>query len=718
MKIKPVPILLIEAAACTSQLIEQALTGLTFDTKISHVSAGPAALDLLADPQFDIVIISHHPPELDGLALLQQMSRDNKTSAVIFMAEAGAEAAIKTALELGVHSYLIKDAAEGYLTLLPSLIRSTHQAYQQFEETRQRADQAAIAIENTRLYQEQHTHRREAQALHRAALALVSTVKLDEVIELILIELQKVVPYDSASVQLLRGDQLEIIGGRGFPDLSSLIGFNFDLNQAKNRLNKTVLETRQPLIIDDTSAFLDCFQIEPHNIVETQSWLAVPMLLGQQPLGLITLDKLEINFYQEKHTHLAKAFATQAAIAIQNAQLYEQAQQEIMERKRAEAALNEYQAQLEELVRERTAKLEQAMIEAAEAKDKINAILQSVADGLIVTDVNHQMVLANPAAENLLDFSPEIMLNQSPGEAVPNNWLKQLVYSTLSHRVQVSEIDVKLKSLDGKQTKILHARTALVDDYRGNLLGTVTIIQDVTRLREVDRLKTEFLSNAAHQLRTPLTTVLGFSEILLNRQLDQHRQERYLTLINEQATQLAEIVNNLLDISRLEAGKSLDLNIQPLDMERLLRDTAKLFIEATSKHHFQFEGLTNLPLVKGDKLRLEQVSKNLLSNAVKYSPDGGNIIIRSLVKSDHIEFMVQDEGIGITPEEQIHLFEKFYRADTSHTAIGGTGLGLAISKLIINLHNGSMWVESQPDIGTTAHFTLPLADNPSLEPHA
>ena len=322
--------------------------------------------------------------------------------------------------------------------------------------------------------------------------------------------------------------------------------------------------------------------------------------------------------------------------------------------------------------------------------------------------MNHRVILANSAAETLLDYRLEAMINQEMDTAIKHDWLRQLVHSTLTHRIAVSEVDVKLENAPNGQIKIMHARAALVNDYQGNPLGVVTIIRDVTRLREVDRLKTEFLSIAAHELRTPLTTVLGFSEILLNRDLDPSRRQRYLTLINEQAVQLTQIVNSLLDISRLEAGKGLELNIQPVDMDDLLHEVTKPFIETAAKHQFWLEGITALPLVKG------QVAKNLISNAVKYSPQGGVIVIRGAVNFDHLEFSIKDEGIGLTPEQQKHLFEKFYRADASNTAIGGTGLGLAISKLIIDLHQGAMWVNSQREVGTTVYFTLPLGEG--IEP--
>jgi len=733
------------------------------------------------------------------------------------------------------------------------------------------ADQAAVAIENTRLYREQHTHRRQAEALRRSALALVSTIKLDEVIDRILNELQQVVPYDSASVQLLKGDYLEIIDGRGHSNPDQIVGHRFYLgDQETSLLNKRVIETKKPMIIDNTAQYPAQFARKPHADVRIQSWLAVPMLIGQEVIGLLALDKQQTHFYSEPYAYVAETYAAQAAVAIQNAQLhqstteslaqltrlyelstefvstlslgavaqrviekivaateahsavlnlmdqdgklemtlgpeepgprpngttlqimnsgqaliyqasdpdtsfpehlrqlgiqtsiglplkavdktigvlfvrydqprsfsrqaketlfifanqtaiaiqnarlYERAQQEITERKRVEAELNEYHEQLEDQVANRTAALQVAMTEATTARDKIDAILHSVADGLIVTDLEHRIVLANSAASALLDIPQSEEFNQTREPTIKHSWLRDLVHSSSKHQIKDCEIEIKLTDPNTSQIKIMYARTALVDDRQGNPLGAVTIIRDVTRLREIDRLKTEFLSIAAHELRTPLTTVLGFSELMLDRSYDEARQQRYLSMIHDQATHLSEIVNNLLDIARLEAGRGLEINLEPINMGEILKNVAQPFIASTTKHNITLEGLAELPLVVGDSFRLRQVGKNLLSNAVKYSPQGGNIIVRSQIQDQYIEFSIQDEGIGMTIEQQQHLFERFYRADASNTAIGGTGLGLAISKLIIDLHESQIWVKSEKNVGTTVYFTLPIVTNPN-----
>jgi signal transduction histidine kinase len=219
------------------------------------------------------------------------------------------------------------------------------------------------------------------------------------------------------------------------------------------------------------------------------------------------------------------------------------------------------------------------------------------------------------------------------------------------------------------------------------------------------------LTTAAHEFRTPLTSVQGFSEILLTRDLDKERQKRYLTMINTQATHLANIVRDLLDVARLEAGRGLEIKPEPTDLGQLIGETLLPFRETLSNHILVEPNLGEMPLVMADRFRLAQVLENLISNAIKYSPEGGTVTISARTVRYRVELSIQDNGIGMTQEQQKHLFEKFYRADTSNTTISGTGLGLALCKLIVELHRGRIWIESEPGHGATVYFTLPIAES-------
>ena len=589
----------------------------------------------------------------------------------------------------------------GYLTLDSKQVA----AYSETDATLAQAfaNQAAAAIENTRLFETAKQRVTELETVHQVNLSLAASLELQTVLDTILESLFKLLRgvknahiflYESGRITF--GTALWAGGHKGQPFAEP----------RPQGLTYTVARQEQPIFVDD---------IRHHSLFVNAppdwsgSIAGIPLKIGPRVVGVMNISHSQPRTWPESELRVLQLLAEQAAIAIENARLYERAQQEIAERKRAEAELDAYRVHLETLVQQRTAELEQAMAETASARDKIDAILQSVADGLIVTDLDHRVILANPAAETLLGFRLEDVENQDIETTIKASWLREIVQSTLRHHMSGCEIDVKLKdSIYGdKQPKIINARTALVDDRQGQPLGTVTIIRDVTELREVDRLKTEFLTLAAHEFRTPLTSILGYSEILLNRRLNETRQQQYLATIHEQASHLAEITNNLLDISRFEAGQALKMKTESVDMAALIQELLPQFTKTTSKHQLQVGDLSGLPPVMGDSFRLKQVIRNILSNAIKYSPQGGTIAIGGQVRGDRVEFRVRDEGIGMTPEQQTQLFKRFYRANTSSTAISGVGLGLTISKIIVDLHGGEIWVESEYGVGTTVYFTLP-----------
>src|SRR5258708_3702454 len=338
-------------------------------------------------------------------------------------------------------------------------------------------------------------------------------------------------------------------------------------------------------------------------------------------------------------------------------------------------------------------------------------------DILCQTDMDGNIEYASPSCWDVLGYQSHMLMGRSIYE-----WV---------HPEDVEQVKEAVESVGRAEYRYQHANgeylwmetlISLLFDETGQLKSMVFASRNITErkraeqeLRALNQLKTEFLSTAAHELRTPLTSIRGFSEILLTRQLDESRQRRYINMISEQSTHLAHIIDDLLDVSRLEAKKHLSLTLESVDMASLMNEVALPFIEMASKHTIVLEGLDECPAVTGDRMRLSQVAKNLLSNAVKYSPEGGTVTIRSDMMPGLLHVSIADQGMGMTQEQQQHLFEKFYRADTSNTAINGTGLGLAISKLIVELHGGYIWAESERGVGTAFHFTVPLVTEPLPE---
>ncbi|MBN1218610.1 MAG: GAF domain-containing protein [Anaerolineae bacterium] len=562
------------------------------------------------------------------------------------------------------------------------------------------ANQAAVAIENAQLFEAARQYVAELEAIRQASLSLTSSLDLGTVLEAILESANLLTSLQGARIYLYQDDRL-IFGASLWTD-----GMSPPAQEpTPNGLTYTVARQGEPIVVPDIHDHPLYTDAPPDR---KGSVIGLPLKIGKRVVGVMNVEYDQPRIWPESELRMLRLLADQAAIAIENARLFEQAQQEITERKRAENRLNEYREHLEDLVQERTAELKQAMLEAADARDKIDAILQSVADGLMVTDPHHRIILANPAAEELLGVSLTDMLGYEVGAGIKDDRLREMVRSAFDQRGSSPEVDIETEDPRDRRKRVLRTRTALVDDRQGKPLGTVTIIQDVTRLREVDQLKTELLTTTAHELRTPLTSILGFSEILLTRDMERERQEHYLNMIHEQSSHLAKIVAELVDLSRIEAGRGIDLELEQIEMAKLMEEVVMLYAERATKHTIQLEGLVELPPVLGDPFRLTQVGQNLLSNAINYSPQGGTITIRGRAIPDYVEISIQDEGIGMTPEQQEHLFKPFYRAHVSHTTVSGTGLGLATSKLIIEQHRGEVWLESEPGVGTTVYFTLPI----------
>ena len=250
----------------------------------------------------------------------------------------------------------------------------------------------------------------------------------------------------------------------------------------------------------------------------------------------------------------------------------------------------------------------------------------------------------------------------------------------------------------------------------GQPVSMVGTVLDVTeqklveeRLRESDRIKNEFIATASHELRTPLAIIQGYSEVMLeNADLVAEQQREFLAVIHDKALALEKIVADLLDVSRIETGRMICLEFGEVDVVEEIRQVVNQFQQEATSHRFSLALPAEAINLSIDRLKIVQVLENLLSNAVKFSPKGSEIVVTAAVLGDCFRVMVADQGRGITVEEQRQIFDKFYRADTSNTAVAGLGLGLYLVRKIIESHRGRVWLESVPGQGSQFYFCLPL----------
>jgi len=267
---------------------------------------------------------------------------------------------------------------------------------------------------------------------------------------------------------------------------------------------------------------------------------------------------------------------------------------------------------------------------------------------------------------------------------------------------------------NGREISVEGNVNAKLED--GKPVSTRGIFRDITErkkaeeaIRELDRMKSEFISDISHELRTPLHSIKGFGKLILEGKVpDPNVQREFLTIIENQSNRLDKLVSNLLDASRLESGR-FSIHKQRMSIVGTIHETVE-----TLRGVAGGRGMTikedipaTLPEVDADKERLEQVMFNLLGNAIKFSNDGSEVTVRAEVKEHDLLVQITDHGIGIPEEAMPRLFQRFYRVEAS-SSIGGSGLGLYISKQIIEAHGGRIWVESEPGKGSTFSFTLPL----------
>jgi len=379
-----------------------------------------------------------------------------------------------------------------------------------------------------------------------------------------------------------------------------------------------------------------------------------------------------------------------------------------------ENSLREVRKRAEELdqrVMERTSDLAEALQREHSEASKNEAVLESIGDGVIVFDQNRQAIVVNPAACSILGCVAQSLAGQDidlvMGDAVnaeDQAIIRSLIDSEASPRMS-------LKINWGR--KILAVSFAQVRLPYVEQPGSVMVFRDITREAEVDRMKSEFVSIVSHELRTPMTVIKGYLDLILmgDGDSDPHTLRKFLHVVKANADRLGDMVDELLDVSRIEAGK-VQIRFQPVSIGRIIGDVATMLENgmANKKDQVQLrlDVPEDLPEVLADPGRLTQIVTNLISNALKYTLEG-HVDVAVRVMDSQMQVDVRDTGIGMTEDDQAKLFTRFFRASTARSSdIPGTGLGLAITRSLIEMHGGRIWVKSEVGQGSTFSFTLPL----------
>ncbi len=683
------------------------------------------------------------------------------------------------------------------------------------------ADQAAVALDNARLYTEATRRAEEAHALITTARSISSSLDFEIVLNLIAEQAKTLLQADASRIHLLdpEGETLRCLVALD-PLSESLMAMELKIGEG---LTGHVAETGRPLLVNNPSSHPQRIHI-PGTPEEDPECLAfAPLRMRRRTMGVMTVRRIGLERpFTESELDLLDAFAVQAAVAIENAHLYGEIQSqaasletEVVARTQ-DLALSEarYRALVETslagifqadaegrivysnqafanllnvrpetllgkdiwtaigIAEEEVARMkedyqermqgmkparevleiglvspdrglvpclmavsvitdgggsaqgvtglfldisERKALEAAlrAEHDRLDAILANIGDAVMVTDAKRNIEYVNPAWERLNGYTADEAISESP----------RLVHSGLNPAKQYEEMWETLRSGKTWRGELINRRKddttyhgaitiQPILDHEGRIINYVGVQHDISALKEIDRLKSQFVSDVSHELRTPLTNIRLYLDLLHQTQ-DQAKVSRYLETLSRESDRLSHLIEDLLSLSRLEAGATeftptaVDLNKL---MQALARDRKELAARQGLKLIVDIE--QDLPPSLSDERLLSQVFTNLLTNAMNYTPRGGEITLRTASGSDGkwVQAIVEDTGIGIPLEEQPLIFGRFYRGHASRaTSAPGTGLGLAICKEIIDLSHGEISVESETDKGTRITVQLPVA---------
>ncbi len=599
----------------------------------------------------DLLLLDVNMPLKDGFEVLTEMRADPQIAhiPVIMITAARIEPGdIRRGLSLGADDYITKpfDWRE-----LETRVRAKLRVKQAEEALRRRDRELGLIPETAHdlsaLYTVERKRVNELVALNQLTRDISLFMHSSELFERTPHLIRDTLGYPTVSLWLTEGDQ---------PTLRSLAG-------ADARLRSTLLALApQQVALSGQPAHLSG-SVEERDSTRrsgtppTQAAIAVPLFWNARVSGVLAIHSPRPNAFQESDRVVLENLAAQIAAALERIKLFESVEQE---------------------------------------ERRLAAVLRGAADGILVMDVEGRLQLLNPAGQRLFTDVDTKLGRPLPAGRGYDDLIALLDRARESRGSEEGEI-----AWPDKRTF-----SALITPIEEG--GHVAILHDVSHFVDVERVKNEFIAAASHDLKGPITAIFGYSQLLAKGGELTPQQSDYLSRMQKAAKQMLDLVQNLLELARIDMG--VDLKLEPCNMRDLLTGVADEFqAQAASKgQNFKllpFEGQAH---IMADTPRLRQVLRNLIGNAIKYTPGGGAVTISGVVEEEAIQIEIRDTGIGIPPADLPFIFEKFYRVQTSETRdIEGNGLGLAIVKSIVEQHGGKVKVESDIGKGSSFSFTLP-----------
>jgi signal transduction histidine kinase len=526
------------------------------------------------------------------------------------------------------------------------------------------AHQAANAIENARLYEEVQSRAERMWLANMVSHDIGTQLDIHQLLWEVVRLIRETFDCYYVAVALIEKDELVFRSGINYL-YQTTPKASLSLRGDEQSIAGWVAQHGRPVVVPDVRDD-PRFKVRP-GLEDIRSQLAVPLKVLErtqddfealdQTIGVLDVGSTETGTFTVEDQQLLEALAAQVSVAIENARLFGRIQEE---------------------------------------RATLEAIINGTGDAIITTDTIDRVLFVNPAARRAFLNGGSVKPGTPLSEAVDNKALHELWQGAAQSRAHSAEIPLP----DGRT---FHASIAGVPE-----VGKVAVMQDISYLKELDEMKSEFVSTVSHDLRSPLQVIQTSAELLPKVGKVNLEQQREIDHILAIVRRISDLVQNLLDLGRIEAGVGIE--VEPCAIDEIIARAAGAYRSLAEGKGLDFEiNLPRaLPLIKGDPVRLDQVITNVVNNAIKFTPEG-SVTVAARSEDDWVIIEVRDSGIGIPPEAQERLFQKFYRVKSPETrGIQGTGLGLAIVKSIVESHGGKIQVESFPRLGSVFTVMLPV----------
>jgi two-component system NtrC family sensor kinase len=609
--------------------------------RVRSVGDGLSALTLARELLPDLVITDLQMPGLQGLDLVRRLRLDRPTLPVILMTSEGSEQVAIETLRAGAADYLAKPFEAEQLLAAVGRALAEGRRWRALEEEQADARHSAATLER-RL--------QEFEALSLIGRTVTAVLDLDTVLTTVVEAAVRLTGAEEGSLLLLDWKTGELYM-RASKNFDEEFARTFRLH-VQDSLAGQVIATGAPIVLDEQSPQ----KIKTSYLVH--SLLYVPLRVRGKTIGVLGVDNRKAGrTLTGEDRAVVTAMADYAAIAIDNAQLYQASEAE---------------------------------------RVKLETILTQTESGVIVLDPENRVVLINRAARLVYHVEGEVA-GRSLAEVVEDPRLLGLA--------RVGGDAPRREELATPDGRVFSAQRTLIPG-----VGQAMVMHDITHLKDLDRIKSEFVTTVSHDLRSPLTAILGYVELIERAGSVNDQQREFIRRVRLSVDHMTRLVADLLDLGRIEAGLDTSLEVTPISvLARYALDGLRSAAEMKQQKVESFLS-DDLPMVRGDPFRLRQMIANLVENAIKYTPANGDIVVAAVVEGDQVILRVSDSGPGIPAADQPYIFDKFFRASNVPDETGGTGLGLSIVKSIVDSHQGRIWVDSLLGRGTTFTVVLPRAD--------